>query len=207
MDILTFIVTVIIVTASGALAPGPLFFANIAQGVKSGAKSGFAFSAAHSIIEFTLIMLLALGVLSVAHEPSIKLIIGIAGGIALIVFGFFQIYGSISPQSFQSSRRRMRLENPFLTGFLLTGLNPYFIIWWLSAGWYLIIEALSFDSLAGVIIMYIAHVWMDYTWLTATAYLAKKGTNLVGSRGYKIMMILFGVILVFFGLFFLASAR
>jgi len=43
VDLLTFIATVIIVTASGALAPGPLFFPNITHGAKTGAKGGLAF--------------------------------------------------------------------------------------------------------------------------------------------------------------------
>lgn len=91
MDLLTFIATVVAVTASGALAPGPLFFANVAKGAKSGAKSGLIFSVAHSIIEFSLIVLLALSVFAIANEPSIKLAIGVAGGIALVVFGVLQI--------------------------------------------------------------------------------------------------------------------
>jgi len=47
---------------------------------------------------------------------------------------------------------------------------------------------------------------MDYVWLTATAYLAKRGTRLTDSRGYTIVMAVFGGILVYFGLSFLISA-
>jgi len=207
VDILTFIVTVVVFTVSGALAPGPLFFANVARGVKSGAKGGLVFSVAHSIIEFSLIILLALGVSSVVNVPLIKLIIGIVGGIALIVFGILQIHRSISTKPTQTKRRWTKLENPFLIGALFTGLNPYFIFWWLTAGLSLISYAWDLGlSWAGIIFMYIAHVWMDYAWLTATAYLARKGTNLVRGRGYEIMMIIFGVILVFFGFCFLIDS-
>jgi threonine/homoserine/homoserine lactone efflux protein len=205
VDILTFIITVVVVTASGALTPGPLFFANVAGGVKSGAKGGITFSLAHSIIEFNLIILLAMGVSSLIDVPLMKLIIGIAGGVALIMFGILQIHRSrrISPTR---TKGWTRLENPFLIGALCTGLNPYFIFWWLTVGLSLISYAWNLKlSWGGIVLMYIAHVWMDYAWLITTAYFAKKGTNLIGKKGYKITMIIFGVILVFFGFYFIAS--
>ena len=68
MDLLNFVATVILLTASGALAPGPLFFITVSQGAKTGAKTGLVFSVAHTLIEFTLIMLFALGLLSVANQ-------------------------------------------------------------------------------------------------------------------------------------------
>ena len=95
MDLLNFVATVILITASGALAPGPLFFITISQGVKTGAKTGLIFSIAHTLIEFTLIMLFALGLLSVAELLPIKITIGVAGGIVLIIFGTKQIRDSL----------------------------------------------------------------------------------------------------------------
>jgi threonine/homoserine/homoserine lactone efflux protein len=70
----------------------------------------------------------------------------------------------------------------------------------------LIVNALALASFAGVLIMYVSHVWMDYAWLTGTAYLAKKGTSLVGGKGYRAIMMVFGAILIFFGAYFLVSS-
>ena len=94
MDLFGFVVTIIIVTASGALAPGPLFFATITHGTKHGAKSGLIFSIAHTVVEFSLIMLFALGLLTVAGEPIVKTVIGLVGGAVLIAFGAIQIRNS-----------------------------------------------------------------------------------------------------------------
>ena len=202
---LTFIATVVVVTASGALAPGPAFFANIAQGTKSGAKGGLAFSVGHTIFEFSLVILLAFTLQTVANEPLIKLVVGVAGGAALLIFGFLQIRDALIPKTAVSNMEKIPSKNPLLLGVLFTGLNPYFIIWWLTAGMPLIENALSLASFAGVLIMYVSHVWMDYVWITGTAYLAKKGINLAGKKGYKTMMVIFGIILVFFGLYFITS--
>lgn len=206
MDLFTFIVTVIFVTASGALAPDPTFFANITEGTKSGAKSELAFSVGHTVFEFSLVILLALTLQTVSNEPLIKLVVGVAGGAALLGFGFFQIREGVTLKRDVQKKENTSSKNPLLLGLLFTGLNPYFIIWWLTAGMPLIENALAIASFTGVLIMYVSHVWMDYAWLTATAYLAKKGTNLTGRKGYRILMVIFGLILVFFGLYFLVTA-
>jgi len=203
VDLFTFIATVVVVTASGALAPGPLFFTNITHGVKSGARGGLAFSVGHTIFELSLVLVLAFTVQMVVGEPWIKLVVGVVGGAALLVFGLLQIREAMTSKPAISSESRGQSRNALLLGTLFTALNPYFIIWWLTVGLTLIVNALELASLAGVVIMYVSHVWMDYAWLTGTAYLAKKGTSLVGSQGYRILMIIFGIILIFFGLYFL----
>ncbi len=53
--------------------------------------------------------------------------------------------------------------------------------------------------------MYLSHIWMDYVWLIAVAHLAKMGMNIVGAKGYKAVVIVFGAALIFFGLLFLTS--
>jgi len=206
VDLLTFIATVVVVTASGALAPGPLFFTNITHGTKTGAKGGLAFSVGHTIFELSLVLFLAFTLQTVAHEPMIKLVVGVVGGVALLVFGFLQVRGALSPKPSATGKSEAPLKNPLLLGTIFTGLNPYFILWWLTAGMTLIVNALALASFAGVLIMYVSHVWMDYAWLTGTAYLAKKGTSLVGGKGYRVVMTVFGAILILFGLYFLLSS-
>jgi len=206
MEILDFVVTVILVTASGALAPGPLFFANFTKGTRFGVKSGIVFSVAHTLVEFTLVMLLAFGLLIVTSE-LVKIVIGVAGGVVLVVFGLMQIYGSFKPKSegLQGSGE-MSSQHLFVIGLAFTGLNPFFVIWWLTAGAQLIIISLEFASLAGVFLMYVCHVWMDYVWLGATAHLAKMGMNIVGLKWYRALLAVFGAVLIYFGLTFLASS-
>ena len=206
MDILSFVAIIILVTVSGALAPGPLFFATISHGTKSGAKSGLIFSVAHTVVEFSLIMLFALGLLSVASEPIVKQVIGIAGGSILIAFGAIQIRNSIITKSEELKKPKSSYRHLFLIGLAFTGLNPYFILWWLTVGAQLIIIALEFAALLGVVFMFICHVWMDYAWLTGVAYLSKKGTNVMGLKWYRPMMAIFGAILIYFGLTFLIGA-
>jgi len=205
MDILGFILTVILLTASGALAPGPLFFQTISQGAKTGARSGLIFSLAHTLVEFSLIMLLAFGLLAVRNEVFIRNSIGVIGGIVLIVFGLYQIRGVLIKKQIEQ-KQEVPAHRLVFIGLLFTALNPYFIIWWLTVGSNLILLALEFAALTGVIFMFLCHVWMDFAWLIAVSHFAKKGVNALGSKWYQVLIGFFGVILIYFGVSFLGDA-
>lgn len=203
MDIVNFVVTIILVTASGALAPGPLFFETISKGAEIGAKSGLIFSISHTIVEFSLIMLFTLGLITIASESIVKTVIGLLGGITLIIFGLLQIYKTIISKNKAIKYKKTSNKHLFLIGLAFTGLNPYFLIWWLTVGANLIIISLEFAALAGVVFMYICHVWMDYVWYTTVAHLSKKGANFIDNKLYKTIITIFGVILVYYGISFI----
>jgi threonine/homoserine/homoserine lactone efflux protein len=181
-----------------------LFVKNISEGSKTGAKSGFIFSVGHTIVEFSLVIVLALGVLTLASEPAVKLI-GIVGGAALLVFGGLQIREALSWKPIEMRKESMAVRSHLLVGTVFTGLNPYFILWWLTAGLKLISDSLTFGW-AGIILMYVAHVWIDYAWLTGTAHLARRGIEFLGRKGYRVVLMLFGFLLIGFGLYFLIDA-
>ncbi len=206
MESLDFITTVVLVTASGALSPGPLFIVNLTKGSEFGARSGVVLAVAHTLVELTFVMLLAFGLQLVTSE-WVKTSIGVVGGVFLVIFGTIQICSSFRPKS--ESLQEVGWTNSqrlLVIGLAFTGLNPFFIIWWLTAGAQLIIVSLEFASLAGVLLMYICHVWMDYVWLIATAHLSKMGIKIIGIKWYRILIGLFGIFLVYFGLVFLISS-
>jgi len=204
MDVLGFVVTVVLLTASGALAPGPLFFQTISQGAKTGARSGLIFSLAHTVVEFSLVMLLAFGLLAVKDNAVVRDVIGILGGVVLIAFGAYQILG-VFRKNQMKQKEAASSYGLFVIGLLFTGLNPYFILWWLTVGSNLILLALEFATLAGVVFMFLCHVWMDYVWLTSVAYFAKRGVNALGSRWYRTLLGVFGGVLIYFGVSFLGD--
>jgi len=207
MDLPGFIITVIVVTASGALAPGPLFFGLLMHGSREGARAGFTCAVGHMMAELPLVLALSLGLLAAASQPTMKSIIGLVGGIGLICFGTLQIYDTLKGKpEFGGEPKTSRIPaSSLILGFALTALNPYFILWWLTIGSVLIVQALAFAAIAGVLIMYIAHVWMDYAYLTAIAHLGKKGRSIIGSRYYKLVLVAFGMILIYYGSTFILN--
>jgi len=197
MDVLAFIIEVEAITISGALSPGPLTVSAASLGIKSGKRAGFLISLGHMAFELPLVLLIA-GGLSIVSQ-SFKSILSLIGGVFLLYFASTQII----------SLREVRIntseggENAFLTGIMLTALNPYFIIWWLTVGTKLVMDSMQFPM--GVLFMYILHVWMDFAWLTLIAYAFYKGSRLNESLLKAIMGIL-SLILIFFGLEFIYEA-
>lgn len=207
MNLIDFIVSVVVVTASGALAPGPLTFAILMHGSKGGARSGFSYAIGHTLVELPLVLALAFGLLATANQPLVKVGIGVVGGVGLIVFGVLQIYETLLNHEIkQSEKKSVVPTSSIMLGAILTGLNPYFIIWWLTIGSILIIQALAFAALLGVLMMYISHVWMDYAFMTSLAHFGRKGREIIRSKFYRIILIAFGIVLVYYGISFIHAA-
>ena len=207
MTLLELILTVILTTTSGALAPGPMFAANLIYGSKYGARSGLSFAVGHTVVEFPIIVFLGGGLLSVEKQPHVASLIGLIGGISLIVFGVYQTKTSLSFRQVKLKWGSANLyKSSVIAGIIFTALNPFFILWWLTIGSRLVLDALSFGSLVGLAVLFVSHIWIDYAWLTIVAHFAKKGTSVLDIKVYRGLLVVFSLVLIYFGYVFLASA-
>ena len=198
-QLLEFAVLVIVISASGVMAPGPLFAANIAHGLRGGVKSGIKMAIGHTIVELPLVILLGIGVFSLELFPEFRTIISIFGAITLFVFAAMQI-----KTIFRNKESTTNLkQGPLVSGILLSALNPFFIIWWLTIGFKLISDAMLIWAFSGILILFILHIWMDFAWLGVISYLASKSSKILSNKNYKIIMIGLSVMLVYFGITFL----
>jgi len=50
VQILEFAVLVIVISASGVMAPGPLFAATVSYGLRGGVRAGFKMAIGHTIV-------------------------------------------------------------------------------------------------------------------------------------------------------------
>ncbi|MGB0724476.1 MAG: LysE family transporter [Nitrosopumilus sp.] len=199
-NILEFALIVIIISASGVMSPGPLFAANITHGLKNGTKAGIKIAIGHSLVEFPLVILLGIGILSMEVFPEFRTIISILGAITLFVFAFLQIKTILNKNKKISTKLK---QGPIITGILLSGLNPFFIIWWLTIGLKLISDAMAIWAFAGILIVFVLHIWMDFVWLGATAFLISKSKKIISNTNYKIIVLALSAILIYFGITFL----
>ena len=198
-QLLEFSVLVIVISASGVMVPGPLFAANIAHGLKDGAKSGIKIAIGHTIVELPLVILLGIGVFSLELFPEFRTVISILGAITLFVFAAIQI-----KTIFRNKKSTTNLkQRPLVSGILLSALNPFFIIWWLTIGFKLISDAMLIWAFSGILVLFVLHIWMDFAWLGAISYLVSKSAKILSNKNYKIIMISLSVMLVYFGITFL----
>jgi len=194
----------ILVSASGALSPGPLTFATLALGSRYGWKGGLLVAIGHSLVELPYILVLfaffsyAEAILRGVWGDVITLI-----GTAIVLFFASAVARDglrrlRSRGAADSNKKWRTLGNPLVVGLLFTGFNVWFLIWWLSIGLELISTAVSL-GLVSLFVLFVSHVWLDYLWLGFLAEAGKRGTQLIGSRGYAILLIVLGIILALFG--------
>ena len=195
-----FAILVIIVSVSGVMAPGPLFAANVAYGLKGGVKTGIKMAIGHTIVELPLVILLGIGVFSLEIFPEFRTIISILGAITLFVFATIQIKTVLRKEKIKISNPK---QGPLIAGILLSALNPFFIIWWLAIGFKLISDAMILWSFVGILIMFVLHIWMDFVWLGAVSFFASKSSGILSNRNYKVLMLGISGMLVYFGITFL----
>ena len=202
VEILEFAVLVIVISASGVMAPGPLFAATVSYGLKKGTRAGFKIAIGHTIVELPLVILLGIGVFSLEIFPEFKTIISIFGAITLFVFATIQIRTIFGKKELGLSNPK---QGPLITGIVFTALNPFFIIWWLAIGFKLISDAMLIWSFAGILIVFALHIWMDFAWLGTVSVLASKSSKILSNKNYKILMIGLSLMLVYFGIMFLVD--
>jgi len=199
-DFYLFLASVLLISLSGVLMPGPLFAVTIKKASKN-KTAGALIAVGHGIVEFPL-MFLIFFVLSQFSLPSIvQIAIGSVGGLLMIFMGV---------QAFRNRHKQEEAtvdlkRDSVLAGVWTTAANAGFILWWLTIGTTLILNAklfglLGFSVFAGV------HWLTDFLWYTVVALLIFKSQRFWTERTH--MGITFFCVAVFigFGAYFMGSA-
>ena len=130
MNLLAFYGFITVISLSGVMSPGPLTAFLIARG-KQSPWAGIRVTLGHALAEVPLIIALYAGL-----QPFFE-IQGIREGVSLLGGGVLIYLGSGVFRSFRPAAPEQKsvLEcNSITGGVLLTLLNPYWILWWLTIG-------------------------------------------------------------------------
>jgi threonine/homoserine/homoserine lactone efflux protein len=211
MSPIEFSLQVILVSTSGVLSPGPLFFINILYGSKYGSFVGLKIASGHALVEFPLIIALSYGLYSFYYTLYVSDIIfkfiGLTGGIFLLLFSMLQILSILKDKSTNSqviTNPKFNIKNPIFAGLIFTILNPFFLVWWLTIGSKLISDSvINFGIIVGIPILFLSHIWMDYFWLWFTSFMINKGTSIIKEKVYRIFVFAISVILGIYGFYLL----
>ncbi|HZA68806.1 MAG TPA: LysE family transporter [Nitrososphaeraceae archaeon] len=201
---------IILVSASGVLTPGPLFFANLALSKYGGFWSGIKIAIGHTIVELPVIILYSFPLIVLTSSSTIFNMfkaISIIGGISLIIFGILYVVGTLRKNdNLTATDKPSRIENPILAGILFTGFNPFFFLWWISVGVKLISDSLQLLGYPlGIVFLFFIHIWMDYAWLGMSSYFASRGIKIIGSHYHKFIIILLTLPLFYYGINFIVA--
>jgi threonine/homoserine/homoserine lactone efflux protein len=191
MSFLEFLAGALIISLSGVMAPGPLTAVTVGKGGET-PHAGALVAVGHGIVEFPLMIAIFFGFGFLFNLPYIKPAIGIAGGIYLL----FMAVGM-----FKSVKNDIAIKNdrhsPLFSGMMLSVGNPYFLIWWATAGATLVMQSAEF-GIAGLLIFMFLHWSCDLTWSWSLSALSFKGGRFFGRSFQKIVFAVSGLLLVGF---------
>jgi threonine/homoserine/homoserine lactone efflux protein len=199
-DFYLFLASVLLISLSGVLMPGPLFAVTIKKASKN-KTAGVLIAVGHGIVEFPL-MLLIFFLLSQFTIPSIVQVgVGLIGGFLMVFMGL-QAFRNRHKQD--ESAVSMKRES-ILAGAWTTAANAGFILWWLTIGTTLILNAklfglLGFSIFAGV------HWLTDFAWYTVVALLIFKSQRFWTERTQMGITLFCVAVFVGFGAYFMVSA-
>lgn len=203
-DVVLFLIQAVIISLSGVMAPGSITAATIAQGTRS-RWAGALISVGHGLVEIPLIAALMLGLHFVFEVPSVKIVIGLAGGLFLLWMGIGMLRQSRNPSA--PSNENIR-SDAVAAGVILSATNPYFLLWWATVGLNLAVGAKAL-GLWALVIFAVVHWLCDLVWLlilSFAAFYTNKGAGLFGRHFQKGILIFCGGALLLFGVKFIYDA-
>jgi threonine/homoserine/homoserine lactone efflux protein len=198
---LAFLLSAVAISLSGVMAPGPISAATLAAGARS-RHAGALIAMGHAVVEAPLILLLAAGIGIFLTSPGVKSGIGLIGGAFLILMGA-QLLLSLRKDRMASKATIER--RPFITGIILTGANPYFLLWWATVGLTLATQAAGYGAPA-LLAFGVIHWLCDLGWLEVLSQAGFHGSQAFGLRCRKVISLVCGVVLFGFGLNFIYDA-
>ena len=200
MDLALFLVSVVIISLSGVLMPGPVTAITIAKGSRE-LGAGSLVALGHGVVEFPLIGLIYLGLGLVFQKPMVKLGIGFLGG-AVLLWMALEMLRNYRRAEIKVQEKEI---NSFLAGILLSAGNPYFLVWWATVGASLVIRSIEF-GLLGIILFALVHWFCDLVWYQFLSFLSFQGGKFFGKKLQMVIFIICGLAMLYFGLFFIVDA-
>jgi threonine/homoserine/homoserine lactone efflux protein len=201
MELLFFLFQVIVISLSGVMAPGPVTAAAIAMGPRN-RFAGILIAIGHGIIEFPLMVVIIMGMGKIFQSKTTQIVIGLAGGVFLLVMAVGMLKSS---WDIQQQDAKVAKSGPLIAGIVLSGGNPYFLLWWATVGLTLATTAKGLGIWAFALFA-IVHWSCDLVWLWALSWASFKGSVLLGTKSQRIILVICGLALFVFGVFFIYNA-
>ena len=199
LEISYFLFSVMIVSLSGALMPGPVL-AVVVRNSPRNHWAGIEAALGHGLIELPLVIAIALGFKHLFASETAQLIVGLVGGGALIYMGIGAVRAR--PENAASGGDGGRPRS--IVQGLMASINPYFFLWWATAGAAIVAKAVSW-SYAVLALMFCAHILVDLVWYGAIGFGLGRTIG-AGSRLIRPLLIFCGIAMISFGIYFLGTS-
>jgi len=195
-----FLSSVAVISLSGVLLPGPLFAVTIEKGAKHRA-AGALIAFGHGVVEFPLMFLIFFILSEFAVPWYVQAGVGLVGGLLMIYMGFH----TLRNRKVADEKVPVSNQDSLVAGIRTTAANPAFILWWLTIGTALVLNAKLF-GLLGFSVFAGLHWSCDFVWYTVVAFLIFKSRKFWTARVSQGIGLFCFAVFVGFGAFFFSSA-
>jgi threonine/homoserine/homoserine lactone efflux protein len=199
-DFYLFLALVVLISLSGVMMPGPLFAATIEKAAKR-KNAGLLISIGHGIVEIPLMFLLYFAMTQFVIPDAVKITVMFVGGLLMIYMGAQAFRNrNKTDEKHESSK-----QDSLIAGIWTTAVNPSFIIWWLTIGITLVINA-KFFGLLGFSVFAVIHWLCDFLWYTVAAVVIFKSRRFWTERVHQAIFIFCFAVFVGLGVQFISSS-
>ena len=196
---LPILLSVVVISFSGVMMPGPMFAVTLAKSYKS-PWTGAQISLGHAVIEIPLILLIYFGFARFFQNNLVHLGLSVVGGGMIFWLGI----AMFRARAEVVQRGKDLPYSAFVAGILMSGLNPFFLLWWVTIGSMLIMKFLVFGTV-GLALFIIVHWLCDLVWLSLVSTLVYRTKSLWGRKFQEGLFIACSLLLMGFGAWFLIS--
>ena len=196
---LPLLLSVVVISLSGVMVPGPMFAVTLAKSYRS-PWVGVQVSLGHAVIEVPLILLIYFGFARFFENSLVQLLLSLLGGATIVWMGIAMFRARTGVV--QSGR-----DLPYgasMAGILTSALNPYFLLWWATIGSLLVMKFLDF-GVAGLTLFIAVHWLCDLVWLSFVSLLVNRTQKLWGLKFQEWLFIISSLLLIGFGIWFVVS--
>jgi threonine/homoserine/homoserine lactone efflux protein len=182
-----------------AIIIGPVFFSLVQTSLESGFISGIFMAVGISLSDLTYVILSYLGISQLAQHENFSFYPALLGGLILIAFGIASFFkGRYRGKVNQTKKNGKDVFKQIIKGFLINGVNPFALIFWIGAMSLATVEyGYSGNQLR---IFFTAVLCTVFFTDVAKSYLSNKLKQIINFRFVKIMNNIVGVVLVAFGI-------
>lgn len=195
-----FLFSVVLISLSGVLLPGPLFAATMEKAAKR-KTAGLLIAVGHGIVEFPLMFLIYFWLSQFVIPDVVPITVGLVGGLLMMYMGFQTFRNrNKNNQKYASPKR-----DSLVAGIWTTAANAGFILWWLTIGTTLILNAQIF-GLLGFSVFAVVHWLCDFVWYTVVAFIIFKSRRFWNEKVHTAIFIFCFAVFVGFGAWFFSAA-
>jgi len=196
---LPILLSVVVISFSGVMMPGPMFAVALAKSYKS-PWAGTQMSLGHAVIEVPIILLIYFGFARFFENNMVQFGLSLLGGGMILWLGIsmFRARAAVVQGS------KDLPYSAFAAGILTTGLNPFFLLWWATIGSMLIMRFMDFGEI-GLPVFIVVHWLCDLVWLSFVSVTVYKTRSLWGLRLQEWLFTACSLLLAGFGIWFMVS--